>query len=76
MAKFKIGDKVRFVDEEGHKKYQYCYPPVGTVGEITRIDRGKFLRVQWPHGSTSFDDSWYCEEQRLEIVTEGGISDA
>ena len=76
MAKFKIGDKVRYVDEAGHKTYPNYYPAVGTIGEIKHFDDIGDPWVQWPKGTTSLGDCWCCGRHRLELVTEGGISDA
>ena len=76
MGKFKIGDKVRYVDEAGHKTHPEYYPAVGTVGEIKATDDLGDSWVQWPEGTTSYNDYWRCGHRRLELVTEGGTADA
>lgn len=76
MAKFKIGDKVRYVDKAGHRRSPAYYPAVGTIGEIKQIDDLGDPWVQWPKGTTSLDDYWCCGHHRLEIVTEGDNQDA
>ena len=78
MEKFKVGDKVRIVDEEGHGRYPRYYPEVGTIGEIKDVIgvAGEYYWVQWPKGTTSCDDCWCCGHHRLELVTEGGTADA
>lgn len=78
MAKFKVGDKVRYVDEAGHRINPRYYPAVGTIGEIVGVIgvAGGDYWVQWPEGTTSNDDYWCCGHHRLELVTEGGDQDA
>lgn len=76
MGKFKIGDKVRFIDSDKHEQYPEYYPEVGTIGEIQRIDDAGDPWVQWPAGTTSYSDCWCCNPERVELVTEGGGPDA
>lgn len=81
MAKFKVGDKVRYVDEAGHRSNPCYYPAVGTIGEIKDVVDvvdvlGVNYWVQWPEGTTSYNDYWCCGQHRLELVTEGGTADA
>lgn len=68
----KPGDKVRFIDGESHEKAPEYYPKVGTVGEVVIVDKkdGAEL-VQWPIGSTSDNDRWWCSCERVEKVEEG-----
>ena len=49
MKKFKVGDVVRFIDESGKKDYPTFFPPVGTVGEVTKLEGStpEVYTVQW-----------------------------
>lgn len=45
--------------------YPDFYPPVKTIGTVIDIDRsinsdGSPLYIQWPVGSTSGNDRWWC----------------
>jgi hypothetical protein len=69
----KVGSKVRMIDEEGHRIKPCFFPKVGTVGTVTKV--GLYVpigiyapRVQWPKGSTSVTDEWYCDVPRLEVL--------
>ncbi len=82
MGKFKVGDKVRYIDKANHEAQPQYYPEVGTIGEIKNIkplgdglDREVFF-IQWPNGTTSRDDRWYSSEYSIELVTEGDDQDA
>lgn len=48
---YKVGDKVRFIDEEKHMTNHYYNPPVGTIGTIVNIDPfddGRLdIKVEW-----------------------------
>ena len=72
----KIGSIVMFTDgavnvrrrnRTLHSAYPEFYPPVKTIGTVIKIDEsgythadGDMVRVQWPSGTTSGDDSWWC----------------
>lgn len=72
----KKGDKVRFLDAEAHETNPQYYPEAGTVGEVAvECDDGT-AAVQWPKGSTSSDDRWLCDVDRLEIVEDGQAEEA
>lgn len=70
MAKFHLGQMVKYVGREG-----YWSPPVGTVGTVLKINNwGTNFLVEFPKGSIvsldSFPDNsyfWY-EEDELEPV--------
>ena len=67
----KAGDKVRFVNGELHIKSPVCYPAVGTIGEVFHsVTENNSLRVQWPKGSTSHKDNWWCGLSDVEPVEE------
>lgn len=71
MRKYKPGDKVRFIDTKAHEDCPAFYPPIGTIGTVSRILKNGDLDVQWPTGSTTVDDRWYCPTRRVEPVEEG-----
>lgn len=69
----KVGSKVRMIDEEGHRIIPCFFPKIGTVGTVTKV--GLYVPigiysplVQWPKGSTSGTDEWYCDVPRLEVL--------
>ena len=70
---FKVGDRVRYLNEEKHLSNPEFYPTTGTVGTVSIIDEEDaldFAYVQWPEGSTSGDDFWWCTREDIEPVTE------
>jgi hypothetical protein len=60
-----IGSRVRYIHEstEEEKKMGF-YPPIGTHGTVTKIDKGG-LRVQWDSGTIG-DGDWWCEFEDVE----------
>lgn len=60
----KVGSKVRMIDGKGHKDNPQWFPVVGTVGIVTDAGFNNHL-IQWPEGSTSGKDEWYCDNPRL-----------
>ena len=64
----KVGDKVRFTDVEDRGYAPHCFPPVGPIGTVLRIDSNDGVFVQWPEGSTSCDDRWWAAATKLELV--------
>lgn len=63
----KVSSKVRMIDEEGHRNKPCFFPKVGTVGTVTKV--GLYVPlIQWPKGSTSETDEWYCDVTRLEVL--------
>ena len=63
----KVGSKVRMINEEAHKDNPRWVPNVGTVGIVTDDDpRVPF--IQWPSGTTSKDDRWFCSTYNLEVL--------
>lgn len=63
---YKVGDKVVFVDAEKHRWNPEFYPKVGTVGIVKNVHEPN-LTVQWPNGSTSLDDCWYCAMESVNL---------
>ena len=72
MAKFHLGQMVKYVGREG-----YWSPPVGTVGTVLKINNwGTIFLVEFPKGSiVSLDifpegsHFWY-EEDELEPIND------
>lgn len=63
----KVGSKVRMVEEKAHKNKPKWFPDVGTIGTVT--DAGFYIHlIQWPKGSTSETDEWYCDGTYLEVL--------
>lgn len=63
----KIGSKVRMIDGEGHRYNPEWLPNVGTVGIVMEVGFHTHF-IQWPEGSTSESDIWYCDDTRLEVL--------
>ena len=63
----KIGSKVRMIEETAHKDNPQWFPDVGTVGTVTEVGVHTHL-IQWPKGTTSGTDEWYCDDTRLEVL--------
>lgn len=63
----KVGSKVRMIDEEAHKDNPRWVPNVGTVGIVIDDDPHVPL-IQWPSGTTSKDDRWFCSAYNLEVL--------
>lgn len=63
----KVGSKVRVIEETAHKDNPQWFPNVGTVGTVTEVGFHTHL-VQWPEGTTSETDEWYCDDTRLEVL--------
>ena len=63
----KVGSKVRMIDGEGHKNNPQWFPDAGIVGIVMEADFHTHS-IQWPKGSTSGSDIWYCDDTRLEVL--------
>ena len=75
----KIGSVVMFTDGALtvrrrnytlHSAYHEYYPPTKTIGTVVAFGESGFtdselVRVQWPSGATSGDDSWWCYSEYL-----------
>lgn len=68
------GRKVKFLSNEAHIDMPEFYPAVGTVGTVVEFydnyEQKKDWKVQWPKGSTSGDDCWFCDEESVELIEE------
>lgn len=69
-----LGRQVRFINAQAHEEMPEYYPEVGTIGILVPVKKneretGDFM-IQWPKGSTSLDDEWFCEEEFIELVEE------
>lgn len=63
----KVGSKVRMINKEAHKGNPQWFPDVETVGTVTEVGFHTHF-VQWPEGTTSGTDEWYCDDTRLEVL--------
>lgn len=64
----KVGSKVRFANEQLHKKHPQYFPCKGTVGEVRTVCKDGFCDVQWPKGTTSDMDWWVTKWEDLEVL--------
>lgn len=67
MSKFKIGDKVKYISKN-HREMPEFYPKIGTIGTVVNEGGDTDWYIQWPKGSTSGKDCWYCDENDIELV--------
>lgn len=67
MSKFNVGDKVRYIGKD-HKEMPVFYPKIGTIGTVVEEIGNTNWYIQWPKGSTSKKDRWYCDENDIELV--------
>lgn len=63
----KVGSKVRMIDDKVHNEYPRWFPVVGTVGAIINVGDTS-LYIQWPLGTTSENDRWFCSLDWLEVL--------
>lgn len=64
----KVGSKVMMIDGELHNEKPRWFPAVGTVGIIVRKLDYITCEVQWPKGTTSWQDKWGCIYEHLEVL--------
>lgn len=64
----KVGSKVRFANEQLHKKHPQYFPCKGTVGEVRTVCKDGLCDVQWPKGTTSDMDWWVTKWEDLEVL--------
>lgn len=69
MSKFNVGDKVRYIGKD-HTEMPEFYPEIGTIGTVVKESVDTDWYIQWPKGSTSKKDCWYCDENDIELVIE------
>lgn len=68
---YEIGDRVMAIFEDLHRIHPEYYPKPGTVGVVCYSNKQySYIRVQWPKGSTSLHDQFYCPTEYVEITTE------
>ena len=77
----KIGSVVMFTDgavtvrrrkHTLHSAYPEYYPPAKTIGTVVAFGESGFthadedlVKIQWPSGTVSGDDSWWCYSEYL-----------
>ena len=71
MKSYQVGDKVVFIDKQGHIDDPTVFPRVGTVGTIMSNDGHGLYKVRWPMGSTSCEDEWYVSFYRIRKKVKG-----
>ena len=62
-----VGSKVRIIDDKVHNEYPRWFPVVGTVGAIINTSNASPY-IQWPSGTTSENDRWFCSLDWLEVL--------
>lgn len=67
MSKFNVGDKVKYIGKD-HKEMPEFYPEIGTIGIVMKESGDTDWYIQWPKGSTSREDCWYCDRNDIELV--------
>lgn len=67
MSKFKIGDKVRYIGRE-HDNNSQWFPSISTIGTVVEVVDEIDCYIQWPKGSTSKEDRWYCNKNDIKLV--------
>ena len=63
----KVGSKVRMINSELHNENPRWFPVAGTVGIVRKLDYIN-CEVQWPKGTTSWQDKWWCNYEHLEVL--------
>lgn len=63
----KIGSKVRMINGKLHNEIPRWFPVVGTVGIVRNLCDIN-CDVQWPKGTTSWQDKWWCNYEHLEVL--------
>lgn len=64
-----VGKYVKFIDGVSHKTLPNYFPVTGTLGVALKA-KGDSIRVQWPHGTTSGEDIWWCVKTDVELIPE------
>ena len=67
MSKFNVGDKIKYIGPK-HDINPQWFPIVGTIGTIVQDVDEVDCYIQWPKGSTSKEDCWYCNKNDIELV--------
>ena len=69
ITECKVGMKVRFIDENSHKREPEFYPAIGTIGRIKSVEKHT-IKVEWPERTTSENGIWYCFPGWVEPINE------
>lgn len=64
----KKGDSVRYIGKNGHKNSPEYYPAKDVVGKVIKVCSDLTCDIQWPKGSTSWNDRWYADWCNLEVL--------
>lgn len=73
MSKFKVGDRVVFMNAKKHETMSLCYPEVGTTGVVKKIGEPEddVILVDWGEAEgLDFNNgtkSWWCGEEDVEL---------
>lgn len=78
MNKFKVGDKVVFLNAEKHKRMSHFYPTVGSIGIVDGVreeyDDDETVRVDWGEAegleTINRKKSWWCDEKDIRLYKE------
>jgi hypothetical protein len=54
-----------FTDAEARRRDPNYYPPVGTIGDVLKVDPSGGYKVQWPEGTTSGTGKWWVDIERV-----------
>ena len=64
IQKFKVGDRVEFIDAKVAGLGGF-FPPVGTKGTILRLDKNGDVDVKWDEGVQHSPLGWSCHATRI-----------
>ena len=64
----RVGSKVRMIDDKAHNENPRWFPVIGTVGVVTGELDYINCEVQWPKGTTSWQDKWWCNYEHPEVL--------
>lgn len=74
MNKFKVGDKVVFLNADKHKKMRHFYPAVGSIGVVEKVgeyDDDDNVKVDWGEAeeleTVQHKKSWWCNEKDIKL---------
>lgn len=78
MSKFKVGDKVVFLNADKHKRMSHFYPTVGSIGIVDRVkekcDDDETVKVDWGEAegleTLNHKKSWWCNEKDIRLYKE------
>lgn len=78
MSKFKVGDKVVFLNVKKHKRMSHFYPTVGSIGIVDRVREecgdDETVRVDWGEAegleTLNHKKTWWCNEKDIRLYKE------